>query len=89
MQAVSMSEARKRLFELREHVVNDHEQVIVTHKRGNIVLISMNDWEAYQETFRLLKDTAALKALFQSFEDREQGMVRGKTVDEIFVDLEE
>ncbi len=87
MQAVSMSEARKRLFELREHVVNDHESVIVTHKQGNIVMISMEEWEAYHETLRLLHDTAALRALFQSFEDRKQQTIRGKSVEEVFADV--
>ena len=87
MQAVTISEARKRLFEIREQVVNNHEEVLVTHKRGDIVLMSLDDWESYQETFRLLKDPAALKALFQSFEDRDRGIVNGKAVDEIFSDL--
>ncbi len=87
MQVLSITEARKRLFELREHVVNDHEPVIITHKQGNIVLISMDEWESYQETFRLLNDKAALKALFQSFDDREHGRVKGKTVEEVFADV--
>ncbi len=87
MQAVSMSEARKRLFELREYVVNDHEPVIVTHKHGNMVMISMDEWESYHETLRLLNDTSALQALFQSFEDRKQGMMRGKSVEEVFADV--
>ena len=87
MQAVSISEARRRLFELREHIVEDHEQVIVTHKHGNIVIISMEEWESYQETLRLLKDKAALKALIQSFEDREKGTITGKSVEEVFSDV--
>ncbi len=87
MQAVSMSEARKRLFELREQVVNNHEEVIVTHKRGNMILMSLEDWGSYQETFRLLKDTIALKALFQSFEDRDHGTITGKPLDDVFSDL--
>lgn len=88
MQAVSISEARKRLFELRKQVVDDHEAVILTHKHGNIVMISMDEWESYQETFRLLNDKAALKALLQSFEDREHGLVEGKTIEEIFTDVD-
>jgi|SaaInl8_200m_RNA_FD_contig_21_3639237_length_583_multi_6_in_0_out_0_2 antitoxin YefM len=89
MQAVSISGARKRLFELREHVVNDHEHVIVTHKHGNMVMISMEDWEAYQETFRLLNDYDALRAVLQSINDREQGRhCSGKTLNEVFTDME-
>ncbi len=59
----------------------------MTHKRGDIVIISLDEWESYQETFRLLKDTAALKALFKSFETRERGTVNGKSIDEVFSDL--
>ncbi len=88
MQVVSISEARKRLFELRDHIVNDHEHVIVTHKNGNMVMISMDDWEAYQETFRLLNDQAALRAVLQSIDDREHGRQRaGKTLEDVFPDL--
>lgn len=86
MQAVTISEARKRLFELREQIVDDHEEVIVTHKRGNIVLISMDEWESYQETLRLLKDKTALHALLQSFEDRENRKNSGKSVEDVFTD---
>ncbi len=88
MYALSITEARKRLFELRERVANDQEPVIITHKHGNVVLISMDEWESYQETFRLLKDKAALKALYQSFEDRELGVLKGKSVEEVFSDVE-
>ncbi len=87
MIAMSISEARQRLFELRERVVDDSDQVIMTHKNGNIVLISMAEWEAYQETARLLHDQAALRALLQSFEDHDKGTTKGKTIEELFADL--
>lgn len=87
MVAISISEARQRLFELRGRVVDDHDQVILTHKNGNIVLISMAEWEAYQETSRLLKDKASLRALLQSFEAHDAGQSKGKSPDEIFADL--
>jgi antitoxin YefM len=87
MVAMSISEARQRLFELRAQVVEDHDQVILTHKNGNIVLISMAEWEAYQETSRLLKDKASLRALLQSFEVHDAGQRKGKAPDEIFADL--
>ncbi len=87
MEAVSISEGRKRLFELRERVVNDHDQVIMTHKAGNMVLISMDEWEAYRETTRLLNDKAALKALVDSFAQHDAGQSAGKTPEDIFTDL--
>ncbi len=67
MQALSISEGRERLLELRDKVISDHDQVILTHEAGNVVLISMDEWEAFRETERLLMDRAALKALLQSF----------------------
>ncbi len=87
MKAMSISEGRKRLFELRKDVVSDHDQVILTHKQGNIVLISMDEWESYNETVRLLKDQAALKALVQSFDEHDSGEATGKPVEDVFSDL--
>ena len=87
MEALSISEARKRLFELRQRVVDDNDRVIITHKQGNVVLISMDEWEAYQETVRLLNDKAALKALVDSFAAHDAGETEGKTPDELFADL--
>lgn len=88
MRALSISEGRERLLELRDRVITDHEQVILTHEGGNVVLISMDEWEAFRETERLLMDRAALKALLQSFEDHDAGREgRGKSVSEVFSDL--
>ena len=87
MDALTISEGRKRLFELRERVVSDHDPVILTHKQGNVVLVSLDEWESYHETLLLLKDKAAMKALVQSFEDHDAGMDKGKPVSEVFQDL--
>jgi len=87
MEAISISEGRKRLFELRQRVVDDNDQVIMTHKQGNVVLISLDEWEAYQETMRLLNDKAALRALVASFDAHDAGETKGKFPDEIFADL--
>lgn len=87
MEAMSISEGRKRLFELRKQVVEDHDRVIMTHKQGNVVLISMDEWRSYQETLRLLNDKAALKALVESFAAHDASEISGKPVDEIFADL--
>ena len=73
MEALSISEGRKRLFELREQIVSDHDQVILMRKGGNVVLISMDEWETNKETQRLLRDKEALKALIQSFDDHDSG----------------
>lgn len=87
MEALTISEARKRLFELRQKVVDDNDRIIMTHKQGNVVLISMDEWEAYQETVRLLNDKAALKALVDSFIAHDAGLTQAKSPAEVFADL--
>lgn len=87
MEALSISEARRRLFELRQRVIEDSDQVIMTHKDGNVVLISLDEWEAYQETVRLLNDKEALRALVDSFAAHDAGETTGKTPEEVFTDL--
>ncbi len=87
MEAISISEARKRLFELRQSVVENQDQVIMTHKHGNVILISMDEWEAYQETMRLLNDKAALKSLVTSFAAHDSGQTEGKSIEDVFADL--
>ena len=88
MEALSISEGKRRLLELRERVVSDHDQAILTHKSGNVVLISMEEWESYRETRRLLRDKETLKALLQSFDDHDaKKHARGKPVNEVFSDL--
>lgn len=89
MDAVSMSEGRQQLFKLREQVVENQEQIILTHKRGNVVLISMDEWNAYQETARLLRDRETMRALLQSFDDHDAGREVGKSVAEVFMDIHE
>jgi|GEM_PF-2631110 PHD/YefM family antitoxin component YafN of YafNO toxin-antitoxin module len=71
MQTINISEAFEKLSDLSKRVIFEHEQIILTHEQGNMVLISMDEWESYKETMRLLKDRSALKALVESFEKRE------------------
>lgn len=87
MDALSISEGRKRLFELRDRVVSNHDQIILTHKMGNMVLISMDEWESYQETLLLLRDKETIKALVRSFEDHDMEKSNGKGIEEVFSDL--
>lgn len=87
MEALNISEARKRLFELRQQVVDDNDRVIMTHKNGNVVLISMDEWESYQETVRLLNDKAALKALVDSFATHDARETTGNSPEDVFSDL--
>lgn len=86
MIAMSISEGRKKLFEIRKSVVEDCETAILTHKDGNMVLVSQEEWDNWQETLRFYRDNRAVKALESSIERWEQGEESGKQIDQVFIE---
>jgi len=84
---LSASDVRERLSDLIKYVVSEQESIILTHDQGDAVLISVTEWESLNETVRLLKDKAALKALIESFENRDAGKSDSKSVEDVFSDL--
>jgi len=54
MEAITVSEARERLYRLVGDVSGAGEPVLITGKRGNAVLLSEDDWRAIEETLYLL-----------------------------------
>ncbi|WP_103529432.1 type II toxin-antitoxin system Phd/YefM family antitoxin [Streptomyces sp. SM12] len=55
---ISASEARTNLYPLIKQVNEDHAPVRISSKQGNAVLISEDDYEAWQETMYLLSTPA-------------------------------
>ncbi|MBT3199468.1 MAG: type II toxin-antitoxin system Phd/YefM family antitoxin [Phycisphaerales bacterium] len=53
MTAITVTDARKRLYTLLDDVSASHEPVHITGKRSSAVLISEDDWRAIQETLYL------------------------------------
>lgn len=48
------SEARANLYRLIDQVVESHEPVRITGKRGTVLLVAEEDWRAMQATVHLL-----------------------------------
>lgn len=71
--AITASEARKRLFPLIEQVNDDRAPIEITSKRGNAVLMSVDDYEAWQETAYLFRSPANARRLFDAMEALERG----------------
>ena len=71
--AITASEARKTLFPLIEQVNDDHVPVEITSKRGNAVLMSLEDYEALQETAHLLRVPANARRLLESLAQAQAG----------------
>lgn len=54
MTTVSATEARANLYRLMDEAVQSHAPLTITGKRHSVVLVSMEDWNAIQETLHLL-----------------------------------
>jgi antitoxin YefM len=54
MKTITASHARANLYRLLEETTQSSEPIQITGKRGNAVLVSMDDWQALQETIYLL-----------------------------------
>ena len=54
MRTLTAREARTHLYRLMDRLAESHQPILITGKRTNAVLLSAEDWDAIQETLRLL-----------------------------------
>ena len=74
MKAISYSTVRANLAKTMEAVCDDHAPVIVTRQNErSVVIISLEDYEALQETAYLLRSPKNAQRLFESISELEQG----------------
>ena len=85
--SISASEARQRLFPLLEQVNVDHEPVRITSKAGDAVLMSADDYDAWQETVYLLRSPENARRLMEAVArdkgDRSASAEYSKSIDEL------
>jgi antitoxin YefM len=79
--AITASEARKNLFPLIEQVNADRNPVEITSKRGDAMLISVDDYRALEETAHLLRSPANIRRLLESLEEARAGNVVSHELD--------
>lgn len=53
MKVVNATSARANFFGLMDQVADEHEEILITGKRTNAVLVSEEDWRSIQETLYL------------------------------------
>ncbi|QRG81527.1 type II toxin-antitoxin system Phd/YefM family antitoxin [Vibrio diabolicus] len=74
MDAISYTAARANLASTMEKVCNDHAPVIITRKsEAPVVMMSLEDYEAMQETTYLLRAPANARRLLESIVELESG----------------
>ncbi len=79
--AITASEARRALFPLIERVNDDRAPIEITSKRGNAVLMSADDFAAWQETAYLFRSPANARRLLDAAEAAGRGEIAEHQLD--------
>ena len=67
MNAIPYTQARNHLAETMEKVCDDHAPIIITRKsRGSVVMMSLEDYQALEETAYLLRSPKNARRLVES-----------------------
>ena len=74
MDAISYTAVRANLSKTMERVCNDHAPIIITRKRESpVVMLSLEDYQAMEETTYLLRSPANARNLLESIAALEDG----------------
>jgi len=74
MKALTYTTVRSNLAKTMKSVCDDHDPVIITRKKHDaVVMMSLEDYEALNETAYLLNSPRNTKRLLESIEELEKG----------------
>ena len=74
MDTISYTKARKNLASTMEKVCDDHNPLIITRKSSRpVVMLSLEDYQAMEETTYLLRSPKNAKRLLESIVELENG----------------
>ena len=74
MNALTYTHTRQHLAEIMRAVNEDHVPVVVTSQRGKpVVILSLDDYHAFEETAYLLRNPQGAKRLLASVEELRAG----------------
>ena len=74
MEAISYTNARSNLAKTMEKVCEDHDPVIITRRNeSSVVMMSLEDFQALEETAYLLRSPKSARRLLESIAQLESG----------------
>lgn len=77
MNVITYSDARNNLKSVMDRVIDDCEEVVITRRNGEaVVMISLADWNSIRETEYLLSDPERAKRLRRGIEQFDAGKGR-------------
>ncbi len=81
MKSITYTEARENLANTINRVCEDNAPVIITRKREqSVVMLSLSEYEALQETAHLLRSPGNAKRLFDSLDSIKRGKLIRKKI---------
>lgn len=79
--SMSASEARRTLYPLIQRVNDDQEAIEIVSKQGNAVLMSADEYAAWQETAYLFQSPENARRLLDAYERAHSGQTEEHTLD--------
>ncbi len=77
MDAITYTTARAKLADTMDKVCDNHEPIVITrNSQQSVVMMSLEDYKALEETSYLLRSPKNAKRLLEAISDRAAG--RGK-----------
>ena len=74
MDVVSFTDTRQNLKDVMDRVVKDHAPVVITRQKAeSVVMVSLADWNALEETARLLSSPANAARLAEGIAQLDAG----------------
>ena len=74
MDALTFTDTRANLKDVMDRVVNEHAPVLVTRQKADaVVMVSLADWNAMQETMHLVSSRANAARLMESLNELNAG----------------
>ena len=74
MNTLTYSEARSKLANTMDRVCDDHAPIIITRKNSqSVVMMSLDDYQALEETAYLLRSPKNAKRLIESISELKSG----------------
>jgi antitoxin YefM len=74
MDVISYTDTRERLKDVMDRVVADRQPVVISRQKAeSVVMVSLADWHAIEETLHLLSTPANAQRLISAIEELDAG----------------
>jgi len=84
MDAISYSNARAQFAKIMDRVNDERDGIIITRQNGSsAVLMSLDDYESWQETIHLLSSPANARRLLDSIAAEKKGRAKVRKLTDV------